>query len=300
MIGLVIFVVSIVGLMDIGFSFVSSASCSIVLGYLPSYFDGSEKTGSRYWDWFATHPFWNFVFGYFPGRIEYEDKTTIDPKGQYIFASHPHGPISVHHGMYLTNGARFHEVSPGSRRRDVGANVVFKIPLYREWALWTGLVSADPDVCKSVLSQGRSLVVLVGGMDEQLISEYGEHHVFLRQRKGFVKLALQFGIPLVPMYCFGETDLFKTSRWAFGIRKFLLKKFRLAFPLARGLWWCPIIPFKKQLVCCVSTPIPVPRVEHPTQTEIDSKHEEYVLALQTLFDKNKARLGFGTKELVIT
>jgi len=32
----------------------------------------------------------------------------------------------------------------------------------------------------------------------------------LRRRKGFARLALQSGASLVPVFCFGETDLFET------------------------------------------------------------------------------------------
>jgi diacylglycerol O-acyltransferase 2, plant len=32
--------------------------------------------------------------------------------------------------------------------------------------------------------------------------------VFMRSRKGFVRLALRTGTPLVPAYCFGNTQLF--------------------------------------------------------------------------------------------
>ncbi len=48
-----------------------------------------------------------------------------------------------------------------------------------------------------LLKSGYSLAILVGGEREQLLSRRGEQRVFLNERKGFVRLALRFGLPLV-------------------------------------------------------------------------------------------------------
>ena len=91
-----------------------------ILSYLPSYLDGSEYTAEgRYWDWFAKHARWKSV--YKGSMLKFSPGSSIDPDKQYIFCSHPHGPVSAHHVMYMGNGSTpgFHNVSPGSRRRDL-------------------------------------------------------------------------------------------------------------------------------------------------------------------------------------
>jgi 1-acyl-sn-glycerol-3-phosphate acyltransferase len=35
-----------------------------------------------------------------------------------------------------------------------------------------------------------------------------EHRIYLQKRKGFVKLALQYGVRVVPMYAFGEESAY--------------------------------------------------------------------------------------------
>jgi hypothetical protein len=42
-------------------------------------------------------------------------------------------------------------------------------------------------------------LIFIGGEKEQLMTVPGEHKIFLRSRKGFVKLALEYGAHLVPM-----------------------------------------------------------------------------------------------------
>ena len=44
-----------------------------------------------------------------------------------------------------------------------------------------------------------------GGIAEMFHTQDAHETVFLRHRKGFVKLAIQHGVPLVPGYCFGNT-----------------------------------------------------------------------------------------------
>lgn len=94
-----------------------------------------------------------------------------------------------------------------------------------------------------MLRDGLSLGILVGGEREQLLSQRQQHDVVLRDRKGVVKLALQFGVSLVglvffcnptnffkvrsivlkvPCYCFGETDLYGHSNLFIRARQWLV------------------------------------------------------------------------------
>lgn len=65
--------------------------------YLPSYLDGAEYTGERYWPAFAD--FSKKVLSGVFMTLEYEEP--LDPKKQYMFCSHPHGLVSVHHGILM-------------------------------------------------------------------------------------------------------------------------------------------------------------------------------------------------------
>ncbi|KUF97760.1 Aspartyl/glutamyl-tRNA(Asn/Gln) amidotransferase subunit C [Phytophthora nicotianae] len=69
-----------------------------VAAYLPSYLDGSEYTGERYWPWFAT--FIGHGMAHIPGTLEFEEP--IDASKQHIFCSHPHGLLSTHHGLLMS------------------------------------------------------------------------------------------------------------------------------------------------------------------------------------------------------
>ncbi|KAG7248809.1 hypothetical protein CRUP_038197, partial [Coryphaenoides rupestris] len=56
---------------------------------------------------------------------------------------------------------------------------------------------------------GNAVVIVVGGAAESLDCAPGVNSVTLKNRKGFVRLALQKGSDLVPVYSFGENDAYQ-------------------------------------------------------------------------------------------
>ena len=56
------------------------------------------------------------------------------------------------------------------------------------------------------MKQQEDFAIIPGGFHESTISSPGTDRVWLKNRKGFVKYALQNGYALQPIYVFGETD----------------------------------------------------------------------------------------------
>lgn len=195
------------------YSIQGSILVSLSALYVATLLDGSEKKlEGNTWPWFAELSVWKKIAKYFPVSLHFEEE--ISPDKQYLFAVHPHGPFSINHALiFLTNSAGFHKYSPLEKRRDLGASVIFHIPLVREFCLWLGCVDASRSVATKVLGSKRSLLILVGGEQEQLLGKPGDHTVFIKGRKGFVRLAVQHNIPIVPVYVFGENELFGTIKY---------------------------------------------------------------------------------------
>lgn len=100
-----------------------------------------------------------------------------------------------------------------------------------EWMLWGGVIDADSSLAHAILAPPYqySMMALSGGISEQVRTQNGHHLVYIKRRKGIFKLALQYGVPLVPCYCFGETDVLTTYSFAQSLRNALADKLR--FPL---------------------------------------------------------------------
>ena len=141
--------------------------------------------------------------------------------------------MSFCHGAVISDVGGFYSRKIYThKRRDIGATVVFKIPLWRELNLALSIIDANKALCIRTLKEGYSLGILPGGEREQMLTKYQHHRVFMRTRKGFVKLAVEFGIDIIPYYGFGETNLYRTSDFLLSLRQWISKKFKIAIPLA--------------------------------------------------------------------
>ena len=129
------------------------------------------------------------------------------------------------------------------------------------------------------------------------MTERGQHRIYLKSRKGFVKLALQHGCSLVPIYVFGETDLY--DHWSVGIeaRRSIADRFGAAITLISGSFG--ILPYRVPLTGVSGPPISVDKVENPTHKQIDDLHATYIRALQNLFDTEKKCHGYADAVLEI-
>lgn len=65
--------------------------------------------------------------------------------------------------------------------------------------LFLGCVDAGAKTASYNLKKNRSIFIYIGGEKEQLMTAYGEQKIYVNNRKGFVKLALQYGAHIVPM-----------------------------------------------------------------------------------------------------
>jgi 2-acylglycerol O-acyltransferase 2 len=221
------------------------------------------------------------------------------PPPQYIFGVFPHGVNADY--RVLVDGLLSDTVLPqtGSRVRTLAASILFYIPVVREISLWTGCVNASKPVAQRNLQQGLSLLILPGGQQEQLRTTYGQELVYIQRRKGFVKLAIQYGIPLVPVYVFGVNDYYSTSHFALSVRLWIVQYLGISWTMGCGFYKSPYCPFPVNTTMVFGEPIKVPHINHPTSEVVDQVHTQFVTALQQLFEHHKTDLGYGDRTLQV-
>lgn len=96
----------------------------------------------------------------------------------------------------------------GTDRRAVGLahGIAINNPVFR-WILpRIGAIPADPDIANEALQQGYSLMVYPGGEKESFRPYKERKKVDFYQRKGFIRLALRSGKPLVPVVSIGAHE----------------------------------------------------------------------------------------------
>ena len=221
----------------------------------------------------------------------------VIPATPHMFAAFPHGAATCSHFMTMTDAYSFLSKVHPFPRRDLAASILFYVPFLRELLLLLGNVDASAKTAEYNLAKGRSLLIFVGGEREQLLASPGVQQVYLNSRKGFVKLALKYQTPLVPMYCFGEVDtyvLLKPPGWLAKLRHWVCVPLQIVIPLALHLKPRPV-----SLRLCVGEPLPCPvRVaEEITPAVIDAYHARFVEALRELYNKHRGPLD---SDLIVT
>ena len=259
-------------------------------GYLLTYLAVPYKTEGYASVWFQKLSIWKYLISYFPGSIAVEE--LLDAQKQYLFCAFPHGCCTVNHGLTMTDACgMLSQIYPG-KRRDLAATVLFFIPIIREILLLWGNVDAGGATAHYNLRRGRSLMIFIGGEKEQLLTKPHQHQIVINERKGFIKLSLLYGCPLVPMYCFGENELFFVSDFLIDIRKYLQSNFHIGIPICCGVLGT-FIPYKVALNIEMGRPIHVEKIakDNITPQQIDDLHRRFIVEMKRLFERTKSKHG---------
>eukprot|EP00878_Enallax_costatus_P001857 GHUV01002015.1.p1 GENE.GHUV01002015.1~~GHUV01002015.1.p1 ORF type:complete len:329 (+),score=100.81 GHUV01002015.1:293-1279(+) len=230
-------------------------------------------------------------------QFSYLNEAVLDPKKNYIFTEFPHGvfPISE-----LIAGTLCQAIWPDFSIYSIAASSVYSIPFWRHFIAWLGAVPATPGNFKKMLKKG-SLAVIVGGIAEMYMQHKRKERIMLRDRKGFVRIAVEEGLDggIIPVYHFGNTQVF--DYWPQSLSSFARKN-RVGLGFLVGRWGTPV-PRKVPLYMVSGKPIPVPKVDKTDKElfnqTVDEIHAQVVQQLQDLYDKHKASYGWADRPLMI-
>jgi 1-acyl-sn-glycerol-3-phosphate acyltransferase len=106
--------------------------------------------------------------------------------------------------------AFYDHFGPDRRFHQLAHDLVFKVPGLRTLVQQYGTVPASPQNMRRALENDAALLVYPGGDEESFRPSWESSTVAFAGRTGFVKLALEFGVPVVPVVALGgqETGLF--------------------------------------------------------------------------------------------
>ena len=140
----------------------------------------------------------------------------------------------------------------------------------------------------SLLANGHTIAVNPGGIWEMVNSDHAQEKMYMQKNLGFVRIAMEAGLPLLPAYAFGENQLFTTSRVGLGVRLWIARKLRVGLPIFFGRWGLPwTLPRPTSVTFVVGRPVPVgPPNPNPTDAEVEAVFNRYVDEMCRIFREN--------------
>ena len=139
------------------------------------------------------------------------------------------------------------------------------IPLLRTFLVKVGGLRASRENAEKVLRLGAPLLIYPGGELDCLKSFWRRHTIDFHGRTGFVRLALEHGVPIVPVVDVGGHEVYFTllssprlARWTGMSRWTRVKTVPVNLGLPWGVWmtgFLPYLPLPAKFVYRVGPPI---------------------------------------------
>eukprot|EP00192_Tetraselmis_astigmatica_P013957 CAMPEP_0117696540 /NCGR_PEP_ID=MMETSP0804-20121206/28730_1 /TAXON_ID=1074897 /ORGANISM="Tetraselmis astigmatica, Strain CCMP880" /LENGTH=307 /DNA_ID=CAMNT_0005510691 /DNA_START=15 /DNA_END=939 /DNA_ORIENTATION=- len=220
----------------------------------------------------------SWPFKYMPAYFQYSEISEVeDDKVKELMASRRVMFVAQPHGVFTFGGA-----------------CAVEVPFIKQAVGIFGSCDASSRTLLKTLKQ-KSCVLYAGGIAELFLTDDLEEKLYVNKRKGFIKVALQSGVAIVPLYIFGNTTTLKVAKGQ-ALVKFA-RKAGISLTWFWGVWYT-FVPFPKKCLVAVGKPMELPQVDNPEQAMIDQYHEQYISEVKRLFDTyKKYNSDYANKEL---
>ena len=212
-------------------------------------------------------------------------KGNLTIKRQAIYSFHPHGASASSLSFNICNQE---SDWPYKNIKLILRDITYEILISIFKELNNYIVSSNYASIKDVLKQGKSLSVYLGGQTET-------HHIHdykiiakVKGRRGIFKMAIENGVPIVPVLVYGENELsgnvYTVKIPILNIRLNMCSKrfFNNLISAING-------SLKHKIYTYVGDPIEVGEAREPTEEEIVNLREIYIQALHDLYKNTKLK-----------
>lgn len=332
------FFLPVIGLFLLYFRYYTTSISIFTILFIPYLIPIQDKTRAavcRFYMYYGAHYFqggtsMNVEFE--PRCLKKSNKIDDIP---IIIAVHPHGIFCI--GFFLCGGIRMQACFDSNNdkykqtycgkwsvisskfnnkmpRFGLSVGYLLKAPLFSFFLVKaTGCIqSADAKDLKKTMINRKPFGIVTGGFNEATIFEKNENVIYIKKRKGLIKYCLQYGpYEIQPSYIFGEcntyNNLVSVLSKIFCLNKNIkatLNRYKIptTFPIG-PLWFIPFLGLLPYNNCAlhniIGKSIVIPKIENPTQEDIDHYHKWYVNEIVRIFETNKWRFGLDDKILKV-
>lgn len=238
-------------------------------------------------------------------RFVRAQKRAYNPRQQYMFTLHPHGVMGE--GFFncvCQHAPEFRErfdLLDGCKITMAAAEIVQYMPFWGEM-MGDRVKDATANSMRKIFNKSKgeefpeSIAVAPGGYGEAVYSNYSKQFEvsFIRGHKGWLKLAIEQGVDVVPTYTFGMSDMYWNSSWKRHWRACMAQKTGIPTVCWSGIAGTNI-PFSEETVIVTFDAFPTSRYRRVVREGekerieylVDEAHVDYMKYLKTCFDRYK-------------
>jgi hypothetical protein len=293
--------------------FVGPTYGKLLLLYAPVYLDLTEHYG---WPWIRrvyTQLFYplrlrKWLTKAFRADVIRADSSTTSGSAasetqpnnkQCVFGVHPHGVLPVGSILNMSSvsfsPSKMDTMYTHPKRVILAATSCFLVPGWRELLMSLNVYDCSRANAQRWLKDGYSVCIVPGGAREGLYSSPEVDWLDLKRKRGFIRLALQFGCNLVPTYTFNEVHFVSQvnyhsvnpSSFVGMFRSAFQKTFGISFPLITGLTLVNKYDDNQfpRFVTVIGDAIDCPTIKNPSDDVVDVYMAKYCMALERIYSK---------------
>lgn len=219
-------------------------------------------------------------------KIVYDECEPFEPDTKRMLAVHPHGTFTAGWGLLSV-----HKSLQPSKVHWLATESLFFLPFISDFLAALRCESVSKENMTRLMSKERNVALIPGGFEEATVYAHGKHRIFLKNRKGFIKMALVHGYTIHPVYCFGEEFCY----WSFTPflkLRMALNRYKIPGIICIGKYgMLPNDDVDMRVV--VGKGFECPKIEKPTTEQVADYHQKYMDHLMKLFDKHKEQYAPG-------
>lgn len=187
-------------------------------------------------------------------------------KERFIFFEFPHGVFPI--GQVLT-APLVEKFTPGEYICATGASILFKVPMMKHIMAWMGTRPANRKSMTGVFENDMHVAVIPGGIAEMYVVTEDKETIYMKSRRGTVRLAIQNGAHIVPAFFFGNSKILTVKgNDSNGFLAKLSRKLRMSIIFFYGRFGLPI-PYRYPCSMASGEIVRVVQNDNPTDAQID-------------------------------
>lgn len=287
-------------------------------------------TKAQIWQWMTAQVFQGsrIVLSEEWRQLSPQDRTRLQGQEQYVIGMHPHGLLPVGailngltwagggcHGV-TASGAELPEpaeAGPGLHQRwfphmrlraAVASGACGVFPGFFEAFRKLGAFECTKPFIRSVLRDGKSVAIFPGGAQESVFATPGRHICLISQHHGFMRLALEERLNVLPMWTFGDEaivpQLWDAPPFLAAAQRWLKETTGVLLPPAVvGLPQFPPLTLVTGVPVSLSDLWPEDRGGQVSHVAVEEGIRRYTEAQRKLFDSNKALVPGGHEKATV-